>query len=233
MGASYMYHLIDSSINELTNKMGSEKMSSIDNQLLKAKTKRDSLQNAFANFQIQNKAYDVRSQLEMSIEVYGRMREREINQELLYQKNKQLYSDKHPSVQNIAFELSSIRNRLESFLSNDSATVIGGLNRFSVLLNRYSNFRSEIEVQNKVVLLLSQQYESAKLKAEMQRAQLRLVDPSIKPDYKARPSRAKLSILLFSGYLIILLTLLTVRYLYVTILSKEAWFNDFKKALFQ
>lgn len=231
LGVEYMYHLLDSSVKDLTTNLGKARMQSVEKQLKRAERKRDSLQYAFHVFQKENRAYDVPKQVEKSIELYAELKQTIFTKEMLLEQYKSQFSMSHPSILSLQSEINNLKKREGDFIESQRAEVFGGLNNTSSYLSQYGNFRADIEAHHKMVLFLSQQYESARLKATYDLSPLRLIDPAITPDYKTRPSRAKLMILIFAGYMLSLFSLLIIRFLYKEKISKRSWFNEIKTAL--
>lgn len=228
MGVEYIYHLLDSSVKELTTGHGKERMLSIEKQLRNAEEKRDSLQRLFHDFQKENKAYDVPKQVEKSIELYAELKQNIFSKEMLLEQYKSQFSPRNPQIISLKNEIRNLKKKEKFFIDNNGDDVFGGLNNTSSYLSTYSNFLADIEIHHKMVLLLTQQHESARLKATYDLSPLRLIDPAIKPDYKSRPSRAKLMILIFVAYVFAMFSILAVRFLLKEKISKQSWFNEIK-----
>lgn len=228
LGVEYMYHLLDSSVKDLTTSLGNERMLSVQKQLRRAEEERDSLQSAFQDFQKEFKAYDVPKQIEKSIELYAELKQTIFTKEMLLEQYKAQFSPSHHSVVSLNAEIVSLKKREKHFIESNKVEVFGGLNNTSSYLSQYGNFLSDIEIHHKMVLFLTQQYESARLKATYDLSPLRLVDPAVKPDYKSRPSRAKLMILIFVAYMFSIISILIMHFLYKEKISKQSWFNEIK-----
>ena len=86
--------------------------------------------------------------------------------------------------------------------------ILIGFEKSAEMFPHYTNFLREIEVQNKLILLLTQQLEEAKLKEARDISPLKIVDSPFIPEYKARPKRILLCIGIVGVYLIFLFSII-------------------------
>lgn len=233
LGVEYMYNLLDSAIQSVTNDIGIAKLETAKSKLDEAIAKRDSIQKEFNRFQIQYKAYDIPKQMEKSIELYAELQSRLMAKEALLKQALYNYSPNSEKVIAIRNEIKWLRLELKDFLENSDPKVIGGITNASKRLAEYTNFLTDLELQTKIVLLQTQQYESAKLKAEYSQTSLRVVDPAIRPDYKTRPSRAKVVLIIVFAYMFLIGSMLTLRFLYIENIKTKSWYGEITNALFK
>jgi uncharacterized protein involved in exopolysaccharide biosynthesis len=115
----------------------------------------------------------------------------------------------------------------------ENPDVIIGLENSVGLMPHYLGFLRDIEVQNKLILIITQQLEEAKIKEARDVSSLKIVDYPQIPEYKVRPKRIFLCAAIISVYMTFVVMILIFHYFFQVHISKTSLFNeiinDFKK----
>jgi len=182
----YLFALMDSVINEVSVDKGRRNRMFVDEQLSINLEILDSLQKDFEKFQIKNKVYNIPNQLQLALNSYGHLKAKLLANEIKMKSLQKDYNDDYPIILALEKENSVIRSKLATMEKQSTPDVIIGLEKSAEVLPQYTNYLREVEVQNKLILLLTQQLEEAKLKEARDISSLKVIDPPFIPEYKSR-----------------------------------------------
>jgi capsule polysaccharide export protein KpsE/RkpR len=202
--ANFVFHQIDSAIQEISSDRGHRDRIFVGNQLMHAKTALDSIQGEFKKFQISNKAYNVPEQIGASLKNYGQIRASIIANDIQIQRLQSDYNNSYASIASLKKTNKILEDKLLKLEKLAEPDVLIGLETATDLGPQYTNFIRDIEIQNELILLMSQEYEQAKLKETRNVSQLKVIDPAYVPDYKARPKRILIVATIVTVYMVIL-----------------------------
>ncbi len=226
LGIQYAYHLIDSTIQDISMSHGRRKREFIKSHLDDAQLKYDSIKVEFADFQLLNKAYNIPSQVEFTIKKYAELSGQLTFLELKRSKLSSEYSRSHSKVISVNREIALLKSKLEKMETEKTPKVLGGLNNTISLMPKYMEFTRDIEFYNKMILLMFQQYEEALLKESNDLSALEIIDPAVVPIYKARPKRVIVLAMTFLKYMVLFSAILTSHYFIKFYLPKISWLNE-------
>ncbi len=227
-GVTYLYHLLDSTIRNISMTNGREKREFVEQNLRLAESKYDSLKIAFNSFKVDNKAYDMSTQVDLTIRSYAQLSSQMTTLELNRSRMLSEYSSNHPAITQVNREISLIRSKLRNIEESTDPQVIGGLEKSVDLLPKYLEYTRDIEFQSKMILLLYQQYEEALLKETNDLSSLKNIDPATVPVYKARPKRAVLLIVTFAKYMVVVFIVLIISFFVKYKLPEIKWLSELK-----
>ena len=188
----YAFSLLDSSIKSISMFRAHRNRVFIEEQFASHNRKLDSIQEAFGNFQIANKAFIVPEQIKLSLKNYAEIKAAAILNEL---KMKSLQKEFHgpiPELDEMEKNESVYNQKLDQIESSPLPEVLPSLGLGAKLLPEYSNLMREIEVEEQVILLFSKELETSRIEEVRNVSPLVIVDPSYLPEYKARPKRIML-----------------------------------------
>lgn len=225
----YAFTLLDSTVREISVSRGKQTRLYLEDQISKNELKLDSLEEAFNAFKIENKVYDVPLQIQSTLNTYSELKALQLSNKVKLKSLKADYSKNHPMVTALTNQNRSIYSELKRLEINKTPDVIPGLELSVGLLPTYTHFMFETEVQNKLLLLLRQQLEEAKLKESRDLSILKVIDSPYVPAYKAKPKRASLAIMVFVTLLFMLGSVLLMQYLYNAYLKKQSLFIEIVK----
>lgn len=223
---SYAFALMDSTINEISIDRGRRNRMFVEQQLAHSKHILDSLQTKFKAFQTTNKVYDIPEQVQLALKNYGNLKAQKIANDLKIEFLKKDYNGNYPAVQTLKKENEVINAELDKLESVKKPNVIIGLENSIELMPEYLDFLRDVEVQNKLILIITQQLEEAKIKEARDVSSLKIVDYPFVPEYKIRPKRILLCVGVFSVYMLFVFTLLLFHYFYQSYLLKSSLFNE-------
>jgi capsule polysaccharide export protein KpsE/RkpR len=189
MMASYAYALVDSTVRSISIDRARRNREFAGKQLADNKAKLDSLQKAYRNFQTENKAYDIPEQLKLTLKAYADLKSEEVVSELKIKSLENEFQAGLPELLDLKSNIKVLRERLGRFESDYEKQVLPSLDLSSALLPAYLNLVRDMEVQNQLILLLSKEFEQAKLQEAKNVSSLIILDSPFVPDYKARPKR--------------------------------------------
>jgi uncharacterized protein involved in exopolysaccharide biosynthesis len=189
MMAAYAYALIDSTVKNISIDRAKRNRMFAGLQLEENKKKQDSLQSVFREFQTENKAYDIPEQLKLTLNAYASLKSEEVANDLKVKTLENEFSAGLPELLDLKSNARVLRERLKSFESDHARQVLPSLDLTTTLLPEYLNLVRDMEVQNQLILLLSKEFEQAKLQEAKNVSSLIVLDNPIVPDYKARPKR--------------------------------------------
>ena len=222
----YIYKMIDSTIKDIGMAHGRSNKEFIEKKLFETKTAYDSIKSEFDSFQTSNKAYDLPEQVNYTIKQYAELSNKLTMQELKLKKFQSMYSKDNPNILTTKQEIAILKRKLQNIESKTTPSVMVGLNNSTTLVKEYIDFTRNIEFYNKLILMYQQQYEEALLKESNNLSNLEIIDPAVKPIYKARPKRVIRLIITFIEYGIVFFSLLTMYYLIKYILPNQKWLNE-------
>lgn len=187
--AKYAYDILDSTIKAISIDKARRNRIFIDDQLLVNKQKLDSLQKKFNEFQAKNKAYNIPEQISLSLNAYSQIKASSLVNEMKLKTLESSFSSSVLEIEELRKKQQVFRKQLEMFEKKDNADIFMGFDQSSKLMPEYTNMMRDLEIQNQVILLLSREYEQAKLQEARDISSLIVIDPPIIPEYKARPKR--------------------------------------------
>lgn len=227
----FTYTLLDSMIREIGIDKGSRSRMFIEAQLQKNKNILDTLQENFKNFQIQHKAFNVPNQLQLTLSSYGQLKAQVLANEIKINTLKNEYNDNYPLLVNLREENAVLNTKLKAIENMQQPDVAIGLFKSAELLPTYTNFIRDIEVQNKLIVLLTQQLEEAKLKESRDVSSLKIIDQAFRPEYKARPRRLLLCAAIFSVFFIFLLIIMFGYHFFYSYVTKTPLYYEISNYL--
>ncbi|MBN1576863.1 MAG: hypothetical protein JW913_09940 [Chitinispirillaceae bacterium] len=199
--AEYTYFLVDSTVKTVSIDRASRNRLFIGRQLSDNKIKFDSLQSAFSKFQTDNKAYDIPQQLKLSLGIYADLKSEEVLNELRIKALEYEFSANTPEMLDLKSSSRVLRDRLKKFESGYDTDVLPSLERATKLLPEYFNLFRDLEVQEKLILLLTKEYEQAKLQESKDVSPLIILDVPMVPEYKSKPKRILLMAMIIVPYM--------------------------------
>ncbi len=225
----YAFFLIDSMLNHVNVDRGKQHRQFIEGQLELNRAIYDSLQVEFNKFQKENKVYNISQQVKLTLESYATLKAQLIANEIKLKELRIDYSSTFPLVQELQKKNAVLRHRIRGLEKSSDPDVFIGLVKSADLAPIYKEFLRGIEVQDRLILLLTQQLEEARLKEARDFSSLKIIDPAFVPEYKVRPKRLVLCVVIFSVYMIIVLSLIILHHVFITYIVNTKLFNELLK----
>lgn len=229
MVTDFAFKLLDSTVREISITRGKQTREYLEKQISINKIKLDSLNEDFNKFKIDNKIYNAPVQVQSTLNAYSELKAMQLSNKVKIKSLIADYSTNHPIVTSLKNQNKSIYSELLKLESKKTPDVIPGLNLSVKLQPLFTKFLFEIEVQNKLLLLLRQQLEEAKLKESRDLSILKVVDSPYVPAYKSKPKRASLAIMIFMSLIFMLCLVLLFQFLYIEYLKKQSMFQEIIK----
>ncbi|MBN1307316.1 MAG: hypothetical protein JXA18_05330 [Chitinispirillaceae bacterium] len=209
--AEYTFYLVDSTVKTISIDRASRNRLFVERQLSENKTKLDSLQRAFKNFQMENKAYDIPEQLKLSLGAYADLKSEEVLNDIRIKALESDFSISTPEILDLKSSARAVKDRLVKFESGFDNEVLPSLERATDLLPEYVNLFRDLEIQQKLILLLTKEFEQARLQESKDVSPLIILDEPMVPEYKSKPKRIPLMAIIISSYMAALFFFLLVQ----------------------
>jgi len=230
--ADFTYALVDSAIREISidkaqrNRLFTEKQITVQNK------KMDSLQVIFQEFQNTNKAYDVPEQAKLSLKAYADLKAAALLNELRLASLRSEFSGSTHEISELKRSQRVYEAKLREYENSEDVNVIPSLDKSSKLYPEYTQMRRDIEVQNQLILFLTKELEQARLQEAKDVSPLINVDPSFVPEYKSRPKRLFVMLVIVFAESLFFVGILTYIFAFKTA-SKSGRFNSLLNAIKQ
>jgi uncharacterized protein involved in exopolysaccharide biosynthesis len=227
----YTFSLLDSAIRNITINRARRSRIFVEEQLSLNKMKLDSLQQIFEQFQTQNKAFSVPEQAKLSLKTYAEIKSAAVLNEMQLKALQQEFNGTLPKMEELQKNSSLYNQKLTELESNGVPGVMPSLGLSAKIFPQYANLAREIEVQTQVILLLSQEFQHARLQESKDVSSLSIVDPAFTPTYKGRPKRITLLALIVLSENAFLFLLLAYQFYFANVFLKNTRVRDLLSSL--
>lgn len=201
MMAEYVFSYLDSVMIGISINKASRNRAFIESQYIASNEKRDSLNMAFKEFQVSNKAFDVSEQMKLTLKVYAEIKSAAVMNDLKLLALQREYKGSTPEIAEAMNAKKVYERKLTEFEQKDEHDVLPSLNLSSELMPKYANIFSALEVQSKISILLATELEQARLQEARDVSPIVLIDPAYRAEYKARPKRIPMVMAITAGYM--------------------------------
>jgi hypothetical protein len=233
MMADFTFAIVDSVIREISIDKAKRNRMFVERQITFQNEKMDSLQNVFQAFQNTHKAYDVPEQAKLSLQAYADLKAAALLNELKIASIRNEFTGQTHEMSELKRNQRVYDTKLKEYESGESPNVIPSLDRSSKLFPEYAKMIRDIEVQNQLILLLTKEFEQARLQEARDVSPLIIVDPPFVPEYKARPGRMLVLMTIAFVENMLFLGILAYFFYFRHILSKSDRFSALIKAIKQ
>jgi len=214
--AKYSFELLDSTIRNLSVSSAKRNREFIESQLAHNSKILDSIKEEYGRYKIENKLYDIQAQLQMSMSSYGQIKTKILTNEVEIKSLMQNMTEQAPQIRALRNENAILRRELQKIEQAENPDIFLGFEKSVKLNPEVNRFEKEILVQERLLLMLSEQLEDAKIAEAKNLSVLRMIDFPYVPDYKIRPKRAILMGSIVAAYMTLLTLLLLIVYLFKT-----------------
>lgn len=206
--AEASFHLLDSAIIQVTSATTRSRLQSTGNRLAEAEHSQDSLKSALVAFQRRTKVAEPEMQGRIVLEAAGKLAERLAESRILLRKIQSESGTDASEAQTLRTTIVATQAELDAILGGASSKgAPPGFSGITEVMPEYLGIRQELEIQTKVVLLLRQQEELGLLDLHRKTSSLQLIDQARVPEYKDRPKRIVLSLVILLGTNILFLAI--------------------------
>jgi tyrosine-protein kinase Etk/Wzc len=233
MMADFTFAIVDSVICEISIDKAQRNRMFVERQIAFQNEKMDSLQTVFQAFQNTHKAYDVPEQAKLSLQAYADLKAAALLNELKIASIRNEFTGQTHEMSELKRNQRVYDAKLKEYETGESPNVIPSLDRSSKLFPEYAKMLRDIEVQNQLILLLTKEFEQARLQEARDVSPLIIVDPPFVPEYKARPGRLLVLITVVFVENMLLLGILAYFFYFRHILAKSDRFGALIKAIKQ
>lgn len=228
---SYAYHLLDSAVKSISMEHAHENRVFYEEQLETSKQILDSLQQVLAAFQQKHKVIDVSTQTRLALENLSQLKSEIIKNEIKANALALTFREDYPEIRRLQKENRVFKRKLHELETKESPDILLGLNRSTELGPKYYNLIRDVEARNQIILFLTQQVERARINEVKSVSSVKIVDSPFVPDYKFRPKRSILILIIVFVGMCFTILLLCYIYLYHTVLKHDRRFDAVVKAL--
>jgi len=178
----------------------------IKGRLEKTESLLDSARVNLISFQKKYKAVDLDEQKNVAITAAAELKKRLALTEVNLEVKRKVYSDDHPEVNNLKNEVDQIRRQLaeiEKGAGQQDSYFGVGLDSLPALTARFAELEADIEIQEKVLALLTGLYEEARIKEQRDTPTISILEKAYPPEIKYKPKRAIITVATFSISLVL------------------------------
>jgi capsule polysaccharide export protein KpsE/RkpR len=225
----YSFELLDSTIRHLSVSSARRNREFIESQLALNSRILDSIKEEYGKYKIENKLYDIQAQLQMSLSSYGQIKTKILTNEVEIKSLMQNMTEKAPQIRALKNENAILKRELQKIEQTENPDIFLGFEKSVKLNPEVNRFEKEIMVQERLLLMLSEQLEDAKIAEAKNLSVLRLIDFPYVPEYKIRPRRAILTGSIVAAYMTLLTLLLLIVYIFKTFRQSDGIYENRKQ----
>lgn len=224
----YSFELLDSTIRNLSVSSAKRNREFIESQLALNNKILDSIKEEYGRYKIENKLYDIPAQLQMSLSSYGQIKSRILSNEVEIKSLMQNMTERAPQIRALKNENAILKRELQKIEQTENPDIFIGFEKSVKLNPEVNRYEKDIMVQERLLLLLSEQLEDAKIAEAKNLSVLRLIDFPYVPEYKIRPRRAILMGSIVTAYMTLLTLLLFIVYIFKTCQQSDGIYENRK-----
>ncbi len=209
----YAYFLLDSAMKDISIDKARRNRIFIQGQYDQSQQKLDSIQDAYKEFQIKYKAFDIPEQLKLSLKTYADIKAASVVNDLKITSLQGSFRESTPEITEAISLRKTYQKKLAELESNKDYNVLPSFDLSSELIPEYTDILRSLEIQNQISILFRKELENAKLQEAKDVSPLVMVDPAFKPEYKARPKRIQVIALIVIGYMASLFVFISIQHM--------------------
>lgn len=183
--------------------------------LASKETSLDSIQSQLTAFRKKNKLLDIGSQQDASVGAFTSIQSEILRMELDLAAVVASRGPQSAEAQLRRGTLVRLKDQYKNMEAQKNPALFLSVDRAASLFPKYVKLVREVEIENRAILLLRQQYESNRLEEVRTTSSLQIIDQPDKSDYKARPKRIMIVLLIsiagVGGHLAVFVYLLLAR----------------------
>jgi uncharacterized protein involved in exopolysaccharide biosynthesis len=152
----------------------------------------DSAQARLLRFQSENSAIDLEKQRDMALDAAASLKTQLALTTVSLDVKKNVFSADHPEIQRLELEVTELKRQLETLekgTGKDSYLNMP-LSEIPRLTAEYAELKSEVALQEKVYLLLTELYEEARIKEQKDTPTIAILETAYAPEIKYKPKRS-------------------------------------------
>lgn len=228
MIAEASFQLLDSAILQVTSAATRSRLETTTNRLHEAERTQDSLLNALVAFQRRTKVAEPETQGRIVLEAAGKLSEQLAESRIMLRRLSLEKGSDAASTQALRATISATQSELDAILDGTAKKgAPPGFKGITEVMPEFMGLRQELEIQTKVVLLLRQQEELGLLDLHKKSSSLQVIDQARVPEYKDRPKRIVLSLVILLGTNLLFLAL----FVYLFVLREFLAAVDFRRLM--
>jgi uncharacterized protein involved in exopolysaccharide biosynthesis len=209
--ANYLYDLLKKKVievNQLEYVLQIEflikQMSSEDSLLVNARKD-------LKSFQINNRMYDIPSQVKLTVSALSQLEADKMSLELQKEFLQKSFSSQYSVITSLDEKLAVCNQKISDLEKQYGTSLVPGLHKSLNLSDEYLDRLKEVETYIQLKFLLRQQLEVAKLKQQKNYTGISLIDHARPAQYKFKPKRAVVVLVLTFLYMIIIISWVLLR----------------------
>jgi capsule polysaccharide export protein KpsE/RkpR len=230
--ADFTFAIIDSAVREISISRAQRNREFIEAQIVIQNEKMDSLQAVFQEFQHTNKAFNIPEQTRLTLKAYADLQAAAVMNELRLAALRREFTGQTHEIAELRRLQRVYQEKLGEYESGENPAVIPSLELSSRLFPEYAKMMRDIEVQNQLTLFLTKELEQARLQEARDVSPLIIVDPPFIPEYKARPKRLLIILVIVFAQNLLILGLLAHTFALKTA-HRSGKFDSFLKSIKQ
>lgn len=217
----YYFCEVQNVVNHISNDKAKKTRLFIEDQIRINHDALASAQKELLDFQMRNKVLDLPMQVKEAIKVYSDLKSSILLKSMELDLNKGDYVSNSRNAFMLENQIKAMKKRLGSLESNDNSDYLVGLNIAPELYRQFTELYKNVEMYEKIDLVLRQTNETAKIQEVKSLATLQIIDSPRLPEYKYKPKRSLVVIILVFTESIFLCLLLLMRQYYLNVLRHE------------
>jgi capsule polysaccharide export protein KpsE/RkpR len=230
--ANYIYYLLEQKIISLNQSEYIPLKDFLQHQINDCDKKLSLARENLRTFQISNKAYNVPAQLELTMKAVAANKAEllSLDNELSFQRS--LHPDGFSGISIINQRRTMLEKKLEDMERSQKVDLLPGLDQSINLAYSFADLYKEVETYSQLEIILRQQFEQAKIRESKNFAPLYLVDSARPAEYKFKPKRAVVILVIVGLYMSLLLIFILFRDHYRRMLKEDPdYFKHFSELI--
>jgi capsular polysaccharide biosynthesis protein len=204
--ANSLFNLLENKVLDVNQREYVQQIEFLSQQLsqddsLLARARRD-----LKTFQVTNKMYDIPSQVKLTVRSLSQLEADKMSLEIQKAYLQKSFSSQYFEISSINQKLAVCNNKITELEKQYGSTLLPSLQKSLDLSDEYLDLYKEVETYIQLKFLLRQQLEIAKLKQRKNYSGISIVDHARPAQYKFKPKRSIVALLLTFVYMIVLTT---------------------------
>jgi uncharacterized protein involved in exopolysaccharide biosynthesis len=208
--ANYAFELLNRKVNELNSSEHQAVIDFLDRRMALCNEKLADARKRKKEFQLANHAYHVPQQVGMVLQAIGTQKAEVLALESQKEYMTATRTQDYEGLKTIEQKIASINAKIREMEQGGKNDIFPGLTRSVDLADEYADAIKDVETYLKLGVLLTEQKEQAELRKNKNFSGIYIIDKARPPQYKFKPKRARVVLVITGLYMSVLLIVLLI-----------------------
>jgi capsule polysaccharide export protein KpsE/RkpR len=200
--ANYLYDLLEKKVIEINQQEYNLQIEFLNKQMISEDSLLIKARKELKSFQINNKLYDIPSQVKLAVSALSQLEADKMSLELQKEFLQKSFSSQYSEITSLDEKLAVCNQKISDLEKQYGTSLVPGLHKSLDLSDEYLDRLKEVETYIQLKFLLRQQLEVAKLKQQKNYTGISLIDHARPAQYKFKPKRAVVVLVLTFIYMV-------------------------------